>query len=414
MGYLSFLLAHRRFLSFGFGLNVFVALGQTFYISLYNGEIRAALNLSHGELAALYGIATIVGSICLLATGRLLDRVDLRWFTAATTVFVAIGCWLFSITTTVTGLFLAVFATRFAAQGLWGVCAQVSMARYFHADRGKAAAVSTAGYALGFAIFPLIGAWLLMTFGWREAWAFSAWFVVLVILPLTMFQLWGHGKRHLAYEEKLAGLVDEKTGTKVRQWALKEVLSDVRFWFLQPAMLAVPAIIFSIQFHQLYLIESRGWALTAFAGGYTVYSVVSLLAILITGSMIDRYGSYKLVILYLCPLVPALLVLAFVSSAISIPIFMALTGVTFGMSLVVFMTVWAEMYGTKNMGAIRSFNIFLNVSFASLVMVLTGWLIDGGVSIEVMCLGGVGVVALSLISTTVARRMPEPHRASVS
>ena len=130
-----------------------------------------------------------------------------RPFTAATTGFVAIGCWLFSITTTVTGLFLAVFATRFAAQGLWGVCAQVSMARYFHADRGKAAAVSTAGYALGFAIFPLIGAWLLMTFGWREAWAFSAWFVVLVILPLTMFQLWGHGKRHLAYEEKLAGPV---------------------------------------------------------------------------------------------------------------------------------------------------------------------------------------------------------------
>ncbi len=409
MGYLRFLLAHPRFLSFGFGLNVFVALGQTFYVSLYNGEVRAALGLSHGELAALYGTATIVGSVCLLATGRLLDRVDLRWFTVATTIFVAVGCWLFSIATTITGLFIAVFAVRFAAQGLWGVCAQVSMARYFDADRGKAAAVSNAGYAMGFAIFPLIGAWLLTTYGWREAWALSAWFVIIVVLPLTMFQLWGHGKRHKAYEEKLAGLANEKTGSPVRQWTLKEVLTDARFWLLQPAMLTVPAIVFSIQFHQLYLVEYRGWALTSFAGGYAVYSAVSLLGTLIAGSMIDRHGSYRVITLYLWPLVPALLVLAFISSAVAIPILMALTGLTFGMGLVVFVTIWAEMYGTKNMGAIRSFNIFLNVSLASTVMVLTGSLIDSGVSIEAMSYGGVCIVVLALGSTAIARRMPNPH-----
>lgn len=410
MGYLRFLLAHPRFLSFGFGLNVFVALGQTFYVSLYNGEIRDAFSLSHGELAALYGSATIVGSVCLLATGRLLDRVDLRWFTIATSVLVAIGCWLFSITTTVVGLFVAVFVVRFAAQGLWGVCAQVSMARYFDADRGKAAAVSNTGYALGFAIFPLIGAWLLTTYGWREAWAISAWFVLLVIIPLTMVQLWGHGKRHVAYEQKLANLVDTKTGSKVRQWTLAEVLRDARFWLLQPAMLAVPAIVFSIQFHQLYLVEMRGWTLTAFASGYTVYSGVSLLATLFAGSIIDRHGSYRIITLYLWPLIPTLLVLAYVPSVIAVPILMGLTGLTFGLGLVVFVTIWAEMYGTKHMGAIRSFNIFLNVSLASAVMVLTGWLIDNGVTLEAMCFGGIGVVLVSLIATAIARRLPDPHK----
>ena len=186
MDYLRFLASNPRFLSFGFGLNVFLALGQTFYVSLYNTEIRDALSLSHGELAGVYGTATIVGSVCVLLLGRLLDRVDLRVFTGATTIAVAIGCWVFAQATTIVGLFIGILIVRFTAQGLWGTSAQVSMARYFEAERGKAAAVANTGYALGFAIFPLIGAWLIATYDWRTAWTLSGWFVVLVILPLIM------------------------------------------------------------------------------------------------------------------------------------------------------------------------------------------------------------------------------------
>ncbi|MBT4739831.1 MAG: MFS transporter [Rhodospirillaceae bacterium] len=406
MGYLRFLLTHPRFLSFGFGLNVFVALGQTFYVSLYNGEIRAAFSLSHGELAALYGSATIVGSVLLLVTGRLLDRVDLRWFTAVTTILVAIGCWLFSVTTTVTGLFVAIFAVRFAAQGLWGTCAQVSMARYFDEDRGKAAGVAGTGYALGYAIFPLIGAWLLTSFGWRDAWSLSGWFVLLIILPLIMVQLWGHGTRHRAYEAKLISLSGDTAKNPVQQWTLSDVLSDARFWLLQPSMVVVPCVVFSIQFHQLFLVETKGWNLTAFAGSYSLYAAVSLFATLTCGSLIDRYKSHRLIRFCVLPLVPALVALAVFDSPLIIPVVMALTGMTFGLSLVVYVTIWAELYGTKHMGAIRSFNIFFNVTIASGVMVLTGWLIDQGTTIAMMAIGGVVFVAISLICLEIAGRLP--------
>ncbi|NKB43060.1 MAG: MFS transporter [Alphaproteobacteria bacterium] len=409
MGYFRFLLAHPRFLSFGFGLNVFVALGQTFYVSLYNGEIRLAFSLSHGELAALYGSATIVGSVLLLATGRLLDRVDLRWFAAITTVLVAIGCWLFSATTTVVGLFAAIFAIRFAAQGLWGVCAQVSMARYFDADRGKAAAVAGTGYSLGFAIFPLIGAWLLTSYGWRDAWSLSGWFVLLVILPLIIIQLWGHGSRHRAYEAKLDTLSDASNETSTQQWTLSDVLTDMRFWLIQPCMVVVPCVVFSIQFHQLFLVETKGWDLTAFAGSYSIYAAVSLFATLMCGSLIDRYKSYRLIRFCVLPLIPALLALAIFDSPLIIPIVMALTGLTFGLSLVVYVTIWAELYGTKHMGAIRSFNIFFNVTIASGVMVLTGWLIDQSTTIAMMSAGGIVFALISLICLEVASRVPSPR-----
>ncbi|MDG2319313.1 MAG: MFS transporter [Rhodospirillaceae bacterium] len=413
MGYLRFLATNPRFLSFGFGLNVFLALGQTFYVSLYNTDIREALLLSHGELAALYGTATIFGSVFVLGLGRFLDHVDLRIFTCATTIAVAFGCYMFSQATTIIGLFVAVFIIRFTAQGLWGVSAQVSTARYFDSERGKAVAVANTGYALGYAVFPLIGAWLLATYGWREAWSVSGWFVLLIILPLTMFQLWGHGERHRKYEEKLSALADGPRETRVHQWTLSQVLKDVRFWLIQPAMIAVPAIVFSIQFHQLYLVETKAWDLTVFAGGYTLYSGMSLLATLVGGSFIDKYGSRGLISFYLWPLIPALLALGLSSDPFIIIVLMGLTGFTFGLSLLVYVTLWAEMYGTKHMGAIRSFNVFFNVSIASSVMVLTGWLIDQDVSVATMCFGGIAFVLLSLALLIVMKRITAtvPHAA---
>ena len=71
----------------------------------------------------------------------------------------------------------------------------------------------------------------------------------------------------------------------------------------------------------------------------------------------------------------------------------------------VFVTLWAEMYGTKHMGAVRSFNVFFNVMIASCVMVLTGWLIDRGVGVLAMCIGGIVLVLWSLLLFAIERRV---------
>ncbi len=397
MGYLRFLAANPLFLSFGFGLNVFVALGQTFYFSLFNADIQATLGLTHGELAGIYGTATIVGSVGVFYLGRLLDQVDLRLFVCMTTIAVAIGCWAFAAATTLPAIFGGILLIRLTAQGLWGTTVQVSMARYFDAERGKAAAVANTGYALGFAVFPLIGAWLIAEFDWRTAWRLTGAFVLLVILPIIVIQLRGHGDRHRRYEARLEALAVGPSESRVRQWTLGEVLGDARFWLIQPAMVVVPSIIFSIQFHQLYIVTVRGWDLTAFAGGYSLYAAVSLAATLAGGILVDRFGSRRLISGYLWPLIPAMIVLGQVEHPAAIPVLMTLTGLVFGFGLVVFVTLWAELYGTKFMGAIRSFNVFFNVMCASLVMVITGWLIDIGVTITAMCNGGMLLVAISLL-----------------
>jgi MFS family permease len=249
------------------------------------------------------------------------------------------------------------------------------------------------------------GAWLLANYDWRTAWALSGWFVLLVILPVIMIQLWGHGDRHRRYEARLEELTEGPREIRVRQWTLPEVLKDVRFWLIQPALVSAPSIIFSIQFHQLYIVDSKGWALSTYASSYMVYAVTSLLATLVAGVVIDRYGSRPLINTYLWPLVPALLLLGLFDHPAVILALMVLTGLCFGLGLVVFVTLWAEMYGTRHMGAIRSFNVFFNVLCASAVMVVTGWLIDNEVSIAAMSYGGIAFVTVSLVMFAIERRI---------
>jgi len=59
--------------------------------------------------------------------------------------------------------------------------------------------------------------------------------------------------------------------------------------------------------------------------------------------------------------------------------------------------LWAEMYGTGHLGAIRSLAVSLSVFASALGPVIMGVLMDAGISVEVIC----GLLALYGIAATV-------------
>ena len=54
------------------------SLGQTFFISLFSDDIRAALSLTHGDFGAYYAIATTASAVSLLWLGKLADSMQLE------------------------------------------------------------------------------------------------------------------------------------------------------------------------------------------------------------------------------------------------------------------------------------------------------------------------------------------------
>ena len=71
MRYLDFLVANCQFLAFGFATAFFSAFGQTFFIAVFGGELRAEFGLSHGEFGSVYSLATVASGATLIWAGRM-------------------------------------------------------------------------------------------------------------------------------------------------------------------------------------------------------------------------------------------------------------------------------------------------------------------------------------------------------
>ena len=65
-----------RFLLYGLLMSFWSSLGQTFFISLFSQDIRAALELTHGEFGSYYAFATTASALTLFWLGKLADTVS--------------------------------------------------------------------------------------------------------------------------------------------------------------------------------------------------------------------------------------------------------------------------------------------------------------------------------------------------
>ncbi|MGB1311787.1 MAG: MFS transporter, partial [Leucothrix sp.] len=145
-----------RLLLFGFVMMFATSPGQTYFIALFSGEIRADLSLSHGEFGTIYSIATLSSAVVLLWTGTLVDRVDLRVFSRCTTIGLAIACLSLAFSQHIVMLIIAIFLLRQLGQGLMYMTSTTAMVRYLEPNKGKANALSGLGYSFAEATLPTL------------------------------------------------------------------------------------------------------------------------------------------------------------------------------------------------------------------------------------------------------------------
>lgn len=72
-----------RWLSSGFVLTFCSCFGQTYFIALFAGYLKADLAISDGMFGSLYTAGTIASAALLMWAGKFADQVPIRWRGAA-------------------------------------------------------------------------------------------------------------------------------------------------------------------------------------------------------------------------------------------------------------------------------------------------------------------------------------------
>jgi len=400
---LSFLRANARLLAFGVLMTFCSSLGQTFFISLFSGEIRTAFALSDGDFGSLYAVATLGSATVLLWAGRLIDRLPLPVFAGGVLTLLGATCLLMGAAANAAFLVAALFGLRLFGQGLASHSAVVAMGRYFEAQRGRAVSVATLGHTLGEASLPALAVAALALAGWRQVWSGSG-LLLIALVPLIFVLLKGQRERDAAFHQR------RREGGGENDKTLGAVLRDPALWLRLPALLAMPFIGTGLIFHQVHLAETKGWPLSLMAGSFTVFAACSLAALLVAGPLVDRFGARRLLAFALAPVTLGCVALGLSDAPTVATLFMGLLGATTGTSAVLFGALWAELYGVTHLGAIRAFATSAMVFSTGLAPAVMGFFIDRGVAMEAIALACAVycLLAASLAVTAAAARPSRP------
>lgn len=419
MSYRKLVLDHPRFLAFGIALTFFSSFGQTFFIALFSEPIREAFSLSHGGFGVCYSLATLTSGLSLIWIGRKIDTIDLRLFTAALCAGLTVAAFLMASVNSVVMLVIAIFMLRLTGQGLFGHTAATTMARYFDSARGKALSISQLGYPAAEAAMPILTVIAIERLGWRSTWMMIGVILVVGVTPLIMWLLKGHAQRHEMHllrlqarieNERISGQaigIDAASDSRVlmKDWTCREVLGDRRFYLMLPAILAPGFIVTGFFFHQVHLVETKGWGLTYFAACFAAFAGAQLPAGLLAGLLVDRFSARRLMSLFLSPLALGLVVLASGDHFLIAPIFLILIGLTAGVSGTVVGSMWAEIYGVTHLGAIRAMATSIMVLGTAGSPILIGLLVDRGVSFEAIAAAAAGWCVMGMVGAWAAMRV---------
>lgn len=285
-----------------------------------------------------------------------------------------------------------IFALRFTGQGLMTHIAAVSMARYFGAHRGKAISLAGLGYPVGEAILPTATVAAIVWLGWREMWMGIGIVLAIGLVPLVLWLLKGHSARHTQLQD-----TESSTDDAARSWTRGQMLRDLRFYILLPNLMASPMIVTGIMFHQVYLVDVKGWTLAWFAGSFVIFAIAQTFSGVATGLLVDRFGAARILRFDMIPMFVGLLVLGTLSEPWVAIAFMAFIGMSEGAVGVTHSAIWAELYGVAHLGGIKALATSLMVFASALGPPLMGLAIDVGQSMETILMVSVGFVAVSIL-----------------
>jgi predicted MFS family arabinose efflux permease len=383
INYWLFARDHPRFLGFGFMLAFLSSPGQTYFIGVFGPEIQLLFDLDSGAWGRTYMMGTLLSAAAITWSGTLIDRIDLRLFTLLSLFGLVGACLVIGSVSSIAMLVVAIFMLRQFGQGLCSHAGITSMARYHAADRGKAIALAAIGFSLGEALLPLIAVYSIQIWGWRETYFGTAVFVLLAI-PVVLWLLRGHASRH---SKLLQGPNDQvSAGAQRGGHTRRQMLSEPLFYLMLPAMIAPSMIMTAMFFFPAEIAKAKGWSSLWVTGNYWTYSIATVLTIISSGALVDRYTARKVVPPFLLPLAAALISLTISDQHFLIWPFMLLMGISSGLYFTGLSALWAELYGAKHLGAIKSLTSAVMVFSSALGPALVGHLLAEGVVFEKICL----------------------------
>ena len=374
--YLNLLRRHPRPLGFGLLHTFSSGPGQTYAIAVFVPALSASFAADDATMGLIYTGISLLSAVLLPSLGKLIDHVDLRRYSLAVGGAMAAACLIAASAGSLLVLAVGLFGMRLTGQGLMSHISQTATARFFGPSRGKALSVTSLGMALSEATLPPLLVVLVLFLDWRLTLVLVSITFLVVFLPANVILVRGH-----RIDGESAGSAESPTAPGVF-YRRRDVLKSRYFRCVMPLMLMVPFFNTGVVFHQGALGLEKEWGTTAVAAWFFVFAIGDALGAFGIGPLVDQFTARRLFPLHAVPFALAMLAAVWMPPLFAVTVFLFFLGVTQGLFLTITTALWAEVYGTQNLDAIRAMASTVMIFAAAAAPGVIGAVINAGTSFD--------------------------------
>lgn len=345
--------------------NICTSPGQTYGVSTFHPSLTQSLGLSQSLLTGAYLVGTLLACLPQSWFGAFTDRHGIRWSMLVAATLLAAACMFASTVTNPFTLFLAFLLLRMFGQGMLALMANNTLAMWFDAKLGRAAALMSIGSAISLAVVPQINFWLIDQVGWRWAYVILGAAVWLLVAPLTVFLYRdrpeevgqvrdGEPSREDAASPHATGEREPLPNRSAEtNFTLAEAMGTRAYWILIGMTVLWSLVGTAIMFNIMPLLESRGVALEDRRNFYNLVALSLGVMQFAGGFLVDRFQANRL---YFASLLTTSIALVLLLPQ-RVPglhyAFPLLFGGSQGLFVVLSQAVWVRYYGRAHLGRIR-------------------------------------------------------------
>ncbi len=381
---------NKRLLTFGFLFSFFSSFGQTFFVSLYVPFWIQSLDISNTAFGTLYATVTVVAAVLISFSGKYIDTIPLKNYALFVFGGLTLSVLLLSQAKSLVLLTAGLFLVRWLGQGLMTHTSSTGIAKFFEGNRGKALSFSAMGHPAGHFLLPFIMLPLIAFAGWSNSLIILSLIALLIMIPVI-----------LAIAPVCeAKSMEEKNNVKDSvKPAHTNHFKSLDFWIISLNIFALPFILTAVFLYQYTIGEARGWSVSWVAFSFSFFAIFSAIGLLISGNLTDRFSGLFLFPLYLIPAILGVLMVTISDSQYVFPAFYALVGIASGLGSTIKTATQTEIYGTGNLGKVRSYFSTILVLSTALGPPVFAFLLDRNVPFNIiMAFSGLLIILSSLAS----------------
>lgn len=269
--------------------------------------------------------------------------------------------------------------------------ASTGIAKLFEKRRGKALAFTSMGHPFAQFLLPLLFAFLAAWLNWRLS--------LLLMIGTAFLLMWPLMAKVPSEKPYVAGPLN--TG-QVRQG--RHFMLTRRFWLVAFNVFLIPFLNTAIMLYQYAIAAEKGWDASWVVFSFSMFAVFNGISLIFSGDLIDRFTGLRLFPLYLLPALLGFVGMVFIDDRWIFPVFYALLGVSTGLGSTIKTAVQAELYGTAQLGQLKSYLSTMVVLGTAVGPPILGFMLDATIRVEHIMLSAAILLLLITLSTLTIKK----------